>query len=108
MLRRRQGAVRDPDRKPLFDRGITRAGLAKLKDRIVRPAASFRPSCPASRSNAPTYCLAGSAIIDASSTSWASRSCTHGDSALRLGVLYDLLEPRTTNTTSATNRCASS
>ena len=43
----------------MSDRGITRAGLSKLKDRIVRAGRVVPSELPGIRSSAPTCCPAG-------------------------------------------------
>ncbi|MNS81251.1 Exopolyphosphatase [compost metagenome] len=73
------------------DRGITRAGLAKLKDRIVRSGRVIPSELPGIKIERSDVLPGGLAIMSALFDELGIDVMHTGDGALRLGVLYDLL-----------------
>jgi exopolyphosphatase/guanosine-5'-triphosphate,3'-diphosphate pyrophosphatase len=73
------------------DRGITRAGLAKLKDRIIRSGRVIPSELPGIKVERADVLPGGLAIMSALFDELNIDVMHTGDGALRLGVLYDLL-----------------
>lgn len=71
--------------------GITRAGLAKLKDRIVRAGRVVPEDLPGIKLERADVLPGGLAIMSAIFDELGIARMDTGDGALRLGVLYDLL-----------------
>ena len=71
--------------------GITRAGLAKLKDRIVRAGRVVPEDLPGIKLERADVLPGGLAIMSAIFDELGIARMETGDGALRLGVLYDLL-----------------
>ncbi|MGQ4229776.1 exopolyphosphatase [Bordetella bronchiseptica] len=72
-------------------RGITRAGLAKLKDRIIRSGRVIPAELPGIKLERADVLPGGLAIMSALFDELNIDVMHTGDGALRLGVLYDLL-----------------
>ncbi len=89
------------------DRGITRAGLNKLKDRIIRSGRVIPSELPGIKIERSDVLPGGLAIMSACSTSWASTSCTPA-TARCAWACCTTCWAATTSMTSAMNRCASS
>ena len=75
----------------MSDRGITRAGLSKLKDRIVRAGRVVPSELPGIKVERADVLPGGLAIMSALFDELGIEVMHTGDGALRLGVLYDLL-----------------
>lgn len=75
----------------MSDRGITRAGLSKLKDRIVRAGRVIPSELPGIKVERADVLPGGLAIMSALFDELGIDVMHTGDGALRLGVLYDLL-----------------
>ncbi|OZI57274.1 exopolyphosphatase [Bordetella genomosp. 1] len=73
------------------DRGITRAGLAKLKERIIRSGRVVPSELPGIKLERADVLPGGLAIMSALFDELNIDTMHTGDGALRLGVLYDLL-----------------
>lgn len=73
------------------ERGITRAGLAKLKDRILRAGRVIPEDLPGIKYERADVLPGGLAIMIALFDELGIDVMHTGDGALRLGVLYDLL-----------------
>jgi exopolyphosphatase/guanosine-5'-triphosphate,3'-diphosphate pyrophosphatase len=73
------------------DRGITRAGLNKLKDRIIRSGRVIPSELPGIKVERADVLPGGLAIMSALFDELNIDVMHTGDGALRLGVLYDLL-----------------
>ena len=73
------------------NRGITRAGLAKLKDRIIRSGRVVPSELPGIKLERADVLPGGLAIMSALFDELNIDTMHTGDGALRLGVLYDLL-----------------
>lgn len=71
--------------------GITRAGLAKLKERIVRAGRVVPEDLPGIKHERADVLPGGLAIMTAVFDELGINRMDTGDGALRLGVLYDLL-----------------
>ena len=75
----------------MSDRGITRAGPSKLKDRIVRAGRVVPSELPGIKVERADALPGGLAIASALFDELGIEVMHTGDGALRLGVLYDLL-----------------
>ncbi len=73
------------------DRGITRAGLNRLKDRIIRSGRVIPAELPGIKLERADVLPGGLAIMSALFDELGIEVMHTGDGALRLGVLYDLL-----------------
>lgn len=73
------------------DRGITRAGLKRLKERIIRSGRVIPQELPGIKLERADVLPGGLAIMSALFDELGIEVMHTGDGALRLGVLYDLL-----------------
>ncbi|WP_459615121.1 exopolyphosphatase [Bordetella sp. 2513F-2] len=73
------------------DRGITRAGMNKLKERIIRSGRVIPEELPGIKPHRTDVLAGGLAIMSALFDELGIDVMHTGDGALRLGVLYDLL-----------------
>ncbi len=74
-----------------FAKAITAAGMAKLKDRIIRSGKVVPSELPGIKLERADVLPGGLAIMSALFDELGIESMHTGDGALRLGVLYDLL-----------------
>jgi len=73
------------------DRGITRAGMNKLKDRIIRSGQVIPSELPGIKLERADVLPGGLAIMSALFDELGIEQMHTGEGALRVGVLYDLL-----------------
>jgi len=75
----------------MSSRGITRAGLARLRERIIRAGRVIPEELPGIKVERADVLPGGLAIMSAAFDELGIDIMRPGDGALRLGVLYDLL-----------------
>ena len=76
---------------PDAGRGITRAGLARLRDHLIRARSTDALKLAALRSDRAPVLAGGVAILSAVFSALDIERMTYSQGALRLGVLYDLI-----------------